>query len=423
MGFFSLKQVCSICGNICGLNRYQIKDKGWCCPRCFKNAGLTLTSPIRIMSAEEIKNLIGTKLDYSHELHPLTTNKNPLPTNNEIEKAVEETISPMSESEIQTQAKKHNKNLTISNTVGIVVVSALILATAICMIILAGDSENTPSFVWGIFAVFAVIEISLLIYIIVCAIKERKRSDKEAVADKIKIEMKKARVETLAQNISLKHIVIALFVIIFITAAVVSLFTDESKTGSYDANYYEIENGYLMVGMSAKGVLKIPENYKSEPVLEISGFSGSTGRSITKIIGSKNLLEINTMAFASNDRKPMKNLTEVIFPIDANLKRIEGNAFHWQENLKTVILPQNFESFAVGAFYECYNLQNLVIYNTTPPDVEYHLFSGYKDSSWQSRPHENLAIFVPDESVDTYKSHSYWKRYTIKPISEADFIS
>ncbi len=75
MGFFSLKQVCSICGNDCGLNRYQIKDKGWCCPKCFKKAGLTMASPIGAMSAEEIKSLIARKEDSLQELHSLTITK------------------------------------------------------------------------------------------------------------------------------------------------------------------------------------------------------------------------------------------------------------------------------------------------------------------------------------------------------------
>lgn len=55
MGFFSMKAVCSVCGNECGLNRFQIADKGWVCPSCFKAAGLTPTSPVRTMTVEDIK--------------------------------------------------------------------------------------------------------------------------------------------------------------------------------------------------------------------------------------------------------------------------------------------------------------------------------------------------------------------------------
>ena len=75
MGFFSLKQTCSICENDCGLNRYQIKDNGWCCPKCFKMAGLTMTTPIKAMSKEDIQNLIAKKEDSLQELHSLTITK------------------------------------------------------------------------------------------------------------------------------------------------------------------------------------------------------------------------------------------------------------------------------------------------------------------------------------------------------------
>ena len=61
MGFFSLKQVCSVCGCECGLNRFQIKDKEWCCPRCFKEAGFNASTLIRTMSAEDIRNAIDRK--------------------------------------------------------------------------------------------------------------------------------------------------------------------------------------------------------------------------------------------------------------------------------------------------------------------------------------------------------------------------
>ena len=61
MGFFSFKQTCSVCGNDCGLNRFQIKDNGWVCPKCFKAAGLNLATPIGKMSAEDIRDIINNK--------------------------------------------------------------------------------------------------------------------------------------------------------------------------------------------------------------------------------------------------------------------------------------------------------------------------------------------------------------------------
>ena len=75
MGFFSMKQTCSICGNDCGLTRYPIKDKGCCCRECFKKAGLTIASPVGTMSAKQIKDLIWKKEISLRELHSLTITK------------------------------------------------------------------------------------------------------------------------------------------------------------------------------------------------------------------------------------------------------------------------------------------------------------------------------------------------------------
>ena len=61
MGFFSLKATCAICEKDCGLNRFQIKDKLWVCPNCFKAAGLTATSPVRTMTPDVIKSMIAKR--------------------------------------------------------------------------------------------------------------------------------------------------------------------------------------------------------------------------------------------------------------------------------------------------------------------------------------------------------------------------
>lgn len=68
MGFFSLKQTCSICGNECSLNRYQLKDKGWCCGDCFKKAGFTLVTPTITMTADTVKGIIEKKTQSRKDL-------------------------------------------------------------------------------------------------------------------------------------------------------------------------------------------------------------------------------------------------------------------------------------------------------------------------------------------------------------------
>jgi hypothetical protein len=72
MGFFSPKAVCSICGNECGLNRFQISNKEWVCHDCFKAAGLTATSPVRTMTAEDIRTAVAQRQGNAEQLAALT---------------------------------------------------------------------------------------------------------------------------------------------------------------------------------------------------------------------------------------------------------------------------------------------------------------------------------------------------------------
>lgn len=197
-----------------------------------------------------------------------------------------------------------------------------------------------------------------------------------------------------------------------------------STNDSINYRYYEIKGGYKICASSNySGELIIPESYNGLPILEIEFFDSHYSRNVTRIVGSKNLEVINSYSFAGRDQKSMDNLTEVVFPFDANLKVIDTMAFYWQTGLKTVVLPQNFEYFGDGVFERCFNLENLVIYNVNPPIIDDDLFVFIESSNdyWNTKPHENFTVFVPNDAVDTYMQ-SVWNQYTIKPISEADFL-
>ncbi len=75
MGFFSLKQTCSICGEDCGLNRFQLKNGGWLCAKCFRKAGFNLSTPIGLMSVQDIKNIIGGDSGNTEKLSSFTTTR------------------------------------------------------------------------------------------------------------------------------------------------------------------------------------------------------------------------------------------------------------------------------------------------------------------------------------------------------------
>ncbi len=209
---------------------------------------------------------------------------------------------------------------------------------------------------------------------------------------------------------------------------------DSTNTNGRDYSEFafnEVEGGYQMVESyklfrpNCEGELVIPETYNGKPVVEIDNMDSWFGRGITKLIGSKNLIIIRHATLASRDQSPMPNMTEVIFPADGKLKSIETHAFYWQNSLKTVILPSQFEHFEDGVFERCFALENLVIYNTVPPQMEGDIFNSdgnlMNDEKWHTKPNKDFIVYVPDDAVETYKN-SIWEKYTIKPISEADFL-
>ena len=163
-------------------------------------------------------------------------------------------------------------------------------------------------------------------------------------------------------------------IVLLITTLLVFIMGGCSNSDKYTC--VEIDGGYkIWVSSNYEGVLTIPESYNDLPVLEVEFFSSYYSRNVTKIVGSKNLEQINSWAFAGRDQKSMDNLTEVVFSYDANLKSIDTLAFYWQTNLKTVVLPQEFECFGEGVFERCFNFENLVIYNVTPPQIQGDIFS------------------------------------------------
>lgn len=69
MGFFSLHEKCSICNNDIGLNRWQISNKLWICPKCmFRAKEKDKITNILKMTPEEIKKLIEPKITKTYPL-------------------------------------------------------------------------------------------------------------------------------------------------------------------------------------------------------------------------------------------------------------------------------------------------------------------------------------------------------------------
>lgn len=117
--------------------------------------------------------------------------------------------------------------------------------------------------------------------------------------------------------------------------------------------------------------------------------------------------------------KQKRTLNVVFFLETTELKAVESSAFYNQTDLTTIAFPETVEIIEKGAFSQCSNLQNLIIYASTPPELTGDLFTS--SGSKNAKPHENFTIFVPNNSIESYRNSS-WNQYPIKPMSQAQTI-
>jgi hypothetical protein len=130
-------------------------------------------------------------------------------------------------------------------------------------------------------------------------------------------------------------------------------------------------------------------------------------RSLTTIHLPDSLTSIGLDAFRS-----CSSLTTIHLP--DSLTSIGSEAFSSCAQLTRVDLPDTLTSIGFQAFAFCNSLNTAIIRNATPPAIPDYLYYNIFHSSGITQ------IYVPDESVDLYKSTPMWSEYAakIKGLSE-----
>lgn len=119
--------------------------------------------------------------------------------------------------------------------------------------------------------------------------------------------------------------------------------------------------------------------------------------SLTEIIIPDSVIYIGSLAFNG-----CENLQSIKLPI--GLGQLNGGIFKSCSSLSQIILPATLVYIEVEAFDGCNALTNVTCLALIPPmhNLARSLFSGCPNLS---------QIFVPAESVDTYKTNNSWSEY------------
>ena len=166
----------------------------------------------------------------------------------------------------------------------------------------------------------------------------------------------------------------------------------KGKFASEDGMCLIVDNRLIAfaIGRNNIGDYVIPEG-----VTAIELYSVYHCQSITSVTLPSTLTTIGDGAFS--DCHGLSNVT-----IPDGVTSIGHSAFWNCCSLRSITIPESIFIIYADAFYNCTNLSSVYCKATTPPIISANTFHNNDI---------NRKIYVPMESVEAYKSASYWSLY------------
>ena len=145
------------------------------------------------------------------------------------------------------------------------------------------------------------------------------------------------------------------------------------------------------------------EAYIGGKITELGAAAFGGDKRIIKLSMSDNITKIGVNTFLNCSNLADVRLSNIIATVDSN--SFGGPA------ITEIILPNAVTGIGSGAFNSCNTLRRAIIRPLSPPRLW--------GASFENNAADRL-IYVPDESVDAYKSATNWAAYAdaIRPMSE-----
>lgn len=164
-------------------------------------------------------------------------------------------------------------------------------------------------------------------------------------------------------------------------------------------------NAGVFYGCTNLKDIALPENIV---LLQNRSFAGCSSLDI--VVSHPSLETIGAEAYRDSKISGVASLGKIKeLPYTQNYNK--WGVFSRCTNLKYCILPDTLQTIGQYALWGCTSLERIECHAVTPPSLA---------STNALESTNNCPIYVPDESVDAYKSASNWSSYAsrIKPLSE-----
>lgn len=136
--------------------------------------------------------------------------------------------------------------------------------------------------------------------------------------------------------------------------------------------------------------------------IELQAFNACS--SLQTELNMPNLESIGDMAFKGCAIERITNLGRITSIAESSNY---NGTFAQCKNLSFARMPSTLATIGRFTFYNCISLKTLIMESVTPPTMS--------DARTLSGTHADLAIYVPDASVETYKAAANWNNASIAP--------